>query len=104
MVGLFINTVPVRVRLHPEESIARLIARVQAEQAELIEHHHVPLPEIQRVAGVGALFDTLTVFESYPNDLRSLASLLESIGSLAITSLDSFGGNQLFVDAGGGSR
>ncbi|RZL81354.1 MAG: amino acid adenylation domain-containing protein, partial [Rhodococcus sp. (in: high G+C Gram-positive bacteria)] len=92
MVGLFINTLPVRVRLDPRESIARLIARVQMEQAELIEHHHVPLPEIQRVAGMGALFDTLTVFESYPNDRRSLASLLESIGSLSITSLDSYGG------------
>ncbi|WP_255284961.1 non-ribosomal peptide synthetase [Rhodococcus jostii] len=104
MVGLFINTLPVRVRLDPHESLARLIVRVQAEQAKLIEHHHVPLPEVQRVAGVGALFDTLTVFESYPNDRRSLASLLESIGSLAITSLDSHGGTNysltLAVDAG----
>ncbi|MFC9557915.1 amino acid adenylation domain-containing protein, partial [Rhodococcus sp. NPDC056960] len=92
MVGLFINTIPVRVRVDPEESIVRLIGRVQAEQAGLIEHHHVPLPEIQRVAGVGALFDTLTVFESYPNDPRSLSSLLESVGSLSITSLNSYGG------------
>ncbi|GAF50796.1 putative non-ribosomal peptide synthetase, partial [Rhodococcus wratislaviensis NBRC 100605] len=104
MVGLFINTIPVRVRLYPEESIARLIARVQAEQATLIEHHHVPLPEIQRVAGRGALFDTLTVFESYPIDRRSLASLAESIGAPAITSLDSHGGTNysltLAVEAG----
>ncbi|WP_257890995.1 non-ribosomal peptide synthetase [Rhodococcus sp. USK10] len=104
MVGLFINTIPVRVRVDPRESIARLMARVQAAQAELIEHHDVPLPVIQRVTGMGALFDTLTVFESYPNDRRSLDSLLESIGSLSITSLDSYGGTNypltLAVEAG----
>ena len=35
MVGLFINTVPVRVRLDPRESLAALCIRVQAEQARL---------------------------------------------------------------------
>ncbi|MFF2115569.1 amino acid adenylation domain-containing protein, partial [Rhodococcus koreensis] len=104
MVGLFINTIPVRVRVDPRESIARLMARVQAAQAELIEHHDVPLPVIQRVTGMGALFDTLTVFESYPNDRRSLDPLLESIASLSITSLDSYGGTNypltLAVEAG----
>ena len=68
MVGLFINTIPVRIGLDPAESIETLLQRVQGEQARLFEHHHVPLVHIQRAAGVGALFDTLTVFESYPVD------------------------------------
>ncbi|SNY74913.1 non-ribosomal peptide synthetase, partial [Paractinoplanes atraurantiacus] len=66
MVGLFINTVPVRVRLRPEESWPELLRRVQAEQAALLDHQHASLAEIQRRAGLGDLFDTLTVFESYP--------------------------------------
>ncbi|MEU8820498.1 amino acid adenylation domain-containing protein [Actinoplanes sp. NPDC048796] len=66
MVGLFINTVPVRVRLRPEESWPELLRRVQAEQAALLDHQHASLAGIQRRAGLGDLFDTLTVFESYP--------------------------------------
>ncbi|NKQ55823.1 amino acid adenylation domain-containing protein [Amycolatopsis sp. K13G38] len=64
MVGLFINTVPVRVRLTPGESLAELFTRVQAEQARLLEHQHLGLADIQRAP----LFDTLVVFESYPMD------------------------------------
>ncbi|MER5428955.1 non-ribosomal peptide synthase/polyketide synthase [Streptomyces sp. NPDC002588] len=66
MIGLFINTVPVRVRLRPEESAAALLARLQDEQSRLIDHQHFGLADIQRAAGLGELFDTLMVFESYP--------------------------------------
>ncbi|MFD8721811.1 amino acid adenylation domain-containing protein [Streptomyces sp. NPDC059629] len=67
MVGLFINTLPVRCRLDPEESLAALLTRLQREQAELIGHQHLGLSEIQRIAGTGELFDTVTVFENYPD-------------------------------------
>ncbi|MFD4599967.1 non-ribosomal peptide synthase/polyketide synthase [Streptomyces sp. NPDC058464] len=66
MIGLFINTVPVRVRIRPEESTAALLERVQDEQSRLIAHQHLGLADIQRTAGLGELFDTLVVFESYP--------------------------------------
>ncbi|MFJ5305072.1 non-ribosomal peptide synthase/polyketide synthase [Streptomyces sp. NPDC088350] len=66
MIGLFINTVPVRVRIRPEESTAALLERLQDEQSRLIAHQHLGLADIQRAAGLGELFDTLVVFESYP--------------------------------------
>ncbi|MFF5139127.1 non-ribosomal peptide synthase/polyketide synthase [Streptomyces sp. NPDC013157] len=66
MIGLFINTVPVRVRIRPEESTAALLERLQDEQSRLIAHQHLGLADIQRTAGLGELFDTLVVFESYP--------------------------------------
>ncbi|MFG3008752.1 amino acid adenylation domain-containing protein [Streptomyces calvus] len=66
MVGAFINTVPVRVRLDPRESVAGLVRRLQAEQVELLPHQHVGLAELQRLAGQDVLFDTLIVFENYP--------------------------------------
>ena len=72
MVGLFINTVPVRVRLEPAESVGGLLDRVQAEQAALLEYQHLGLTEIQQLAGGGELFDSLVVFESYPVDERAL--------------------------------
>ncbi|MCP2339577.1 non-ribosomal peptide synthetase [Actinomadura rupiterrae] len=68
MVGLFINTLPVRVRLDDAETAAALLARLQGEQAELIPFHHHGLGDLHRLAGVPALFDTMTVFENYPLD------------------------------------
>ncbi|MGH3862147.1 amino acid adenylation domain-containing protein [Actinokineospora sp.] len=68
MIGLFINTVPVRLRLRPDETFADLLTRVQGEQADLLAHQHLGLSAIQKLAGGGDLFDTLAVFENYPFD------------------------------------
>ncbi|WP_204287714.1 non-ribosomal peptide synthetase, partial [Microbispora amethystogenes] len=65
MVGLFINTIPLRVRLDPAASVVRTLAEVQAAQSELLDHQHLGLTEIQRLAGPGATFDTLMAFENY---------------------------------------
>ncbi|MEU5002656.1 amino acid adenylation domain-containing protein, partial [Streptomyces sp. NPDC021622] len=81
MVGLFINTLPVRVRLNPGLSLEELLGRVQAEQVGLMAHQHLGLADIQRIAGVGDLFDTLTVFENYPVD----SDALTTAGGLNVT-------------------
>ncbi|MFJ9528252.1 amino acid adenylation domain-containing protein [Streptomyces cyaneofuscatus] len=66
MVGLFINTLPVRVRLRHDETLAALVRRTAGEQAALLAHHHVALARIQKLTGSGGpLFDTLCVFENY---------------------------------------
>ncbi|WP_222844245.1 non-ribosomal peptide synthetase [Aldersonia kunmingensis] len=73
MVGLFINALPVRVHCTAGEAARTVIGRLQAEQADLLDHHYVGLTDIQAVAGAGAGFDTLVVFESYPVDRAELA-------------------------------
>ncbi|MDO3645793.1 non-ribosomal peptide synthetase [Nocardia mangyaensis] len=80
MVGLFINTVPVRVSLDPAEKVTDLLARVQAEQVRLMDHQHVGLAAIHRAVGLAELFDTLTVFESYPIDREALSQALDIAG------------------------
>ncbi|MFJ6084530.1 amino acid adenylation domain-containing protein [Streptomyces sp. NPDC092369] len=77
MVGLFINTLPVRVRLRPAEPLADLLRRVQTEQSALLDHRHLGLADIQRAAGHTVLFDTLLVFESYPIDDDGIARALD---------------------------
>ncbi|MFE4358102.1 amino acid adenylation domain-containing protein [Kitasatospora sp. NPDC056800] len=73
MIGCFINTVPVRLRLRPDEPIGALLARLQDEQSRLAAHQHLGIAEIRRLTGVdGELFDTLTVFENYPLDPDAL--------------------------------
>ncbi|MFB6583674.1 amino acid adenylation domain-containing protein [Streptomyces sp. NPDC056402] len=72
MVGLFINTLPVRIRLDPSDTLSTLLDRVQQGQTELMSHQYLGLTEIQQLAGVGELFDTIVVFENYPIDPEAL--------------------------------
>ncbi|WP_208116370.1 non-ribosomal peptide synthetase [Paractinoplanes brasiliensis] len=79
MIGLFINTVPVRVRWAPAEPLVDVLTRLAGEQAALLDHQHLGLAAIQRLAGAGDLFDSLVVLENYP-DHTGLAA-----GDLRIT-------------------
>ncbi|MGW6739453.1 non-ribosomal peptide synthase/polyketide synthase [Streptomyces sp. NPDC055025] len=69
MLGLFINTLPVRVDLDAARSVSEALEVLQARQSALLDHQHVGLSEVQRAAGPGATFDTLLAFENYPGDL-----------------------------------
>src|SRR5690606_7893508 len=88
MIGLFINTLPIRVRYRMDEPLGALIERLQDEQTELLAHHHLGLTDIQRAAGHGgALFDTMTVLENYPFDPASMDG---SLNGVRITGVDSY--------------
>ncbi|MCX4830317.1 amino acid adenylation domain-containing protein [Streptomyces sp. NBC_01016] len=68
MVGLFINTLPLRIRLRPSLTAGELLGRVHHAQAELIAHQYLGLSEVQHRTGLGPLFDTSVVFENFPFD------------------------------------
>ena len=51
-VGMFINTLPVRVECAPADTLAELLTALQDRQAALLDHHHYGLAEIQQAAGV----------------------------------------------------
>ncbi|MGA4851322.1 amino acid adenylation domain-containing protein [Streptomyces sp. G5(2025)] len=75
MVGLFINTLPVRVRLRAGETVGDLLTRLQDEQWRLAPHHHVRLADVRRMAGAaasgpGELFDSVLAFENFPRGSR----------------------------------
>ncbi|MFF2549305.1 amino acid adenylation domain-containing protein, partial [Kitasatospora sp. NPDC058063] len=84
MVGLFINTLPVRARLQAGERLVDALARMQDQQADLMEHQHLGLTEVQRLAGHGRLFDTIAVFENYPLDPQALQP---AVGELRLADL-----------------
>ncbi|MCI3928681.1 non-ribosomal peptide synthetase [Streptomyces sp. AN091965] len=68
MAGMFINTLPVRVRCGPAAGVAEVLTGLQDRQAALLDHHHCGLTEIHRATGTSVIFDTLVAFESYPVD------------------------------------
>ncbi|MFC9740864.1 amino acid adenylation domain-containing protein [Streptomyces noursei] len=67
-VGLLMNTIAVRVGLDPARPLGDALADLQAAQAGLRPYHHFGLAEVQRVAGLGELFDTVVGFENTPVD------------------------------------
>ena len=69
MVGLFINTIPVRIAVPEDVSVERFLHDVQDRQVELRNFEHTPLVDIQAWSSIPrgtALFDSLVVFENYP--------------------------------------
>ncbi|WP_158881410.1 non-ribosomal peptide synthetase [Amycolatopsis anabasis] len=87
MIGLFINTVPVRVRARAGDAVLDVLRAVQGEQSGLIDFQYLGLTEIQRAQGIGDLFDTLVVFENYPIDTDAVADG-ESGAGLRITGVE----------------
>src|SRR6185437_14639198 len=73
MVGLLINTVPVRARLTPITTATDLLEQLQSTNNHTLEHQHLALSEIHRITGHEQLFDTLFVYENYPMDAAALA-------------------------------
>jgi amino acid adenylation domain-containing protein/non-ribosomal peptide synthase protein (TIGR01720 family) len=87
MVGLFINTLPVRVRIEEHETLAAWLRRLQEQLLELRSFEHSPLAEIQKWSGVRPgepLFQTLVAFENYPRD----ASLLRGREGLEVRDIE----------------
>src|SRR5918996_2307571 len=71
MVGLFINTLPVRVRVPREVSLLPWLQQLQGQQVEREQYAYSPLVEIQGWSEVPRgvpLFESLVVFENYPVD------------------------------------
>ncbi|MBP2368860.1 non-ribosomal peptide synthetase [Pseudonocardia parietis] len=63
-VGLFVNTVPVRLRWAPGESLSAPLRRMQDGRTAVLDHPQVRLADLQR--GRGELFDSLVVVENFP--------------------------------------
>ena len=66
MVGMFINTVPSRVRLDPRKTVGTQCLALQRESAALRDHSYLGHAELRSIAGVGEMFDTLLVYENFP--------------------------------------
>jgi amino acid adenylation domain-containing protein len=76
MIGLFINTVPLRAQVPPGASLLPWLQQLQSDQTKLRGHEHAALTDVQRWSELPAgtpLFETLLVFENYPDHVGSTA-------------------------------
>ena len=71
MVGLFINTLPVRARVSGDEPLSSWLRRLQEQNSVMRQYEFTPLAAIQRwseLAGGRSLFESLVVFDNYPDE------------------------------------
>ncbi|HZL99560.1 MAG TPA: AMP-binding protein, partial [Planctomycetota bacterium] len=76
MVGMFVNTLPLRVAVDPDAPVDRWLAELQALQSAQREFEYSALWEVQKWSGAPAgqpLFENLFVFENYPSPRREAA-------------------------------
>src|SRR5690606_38956012 len=66
MVGLFINTVPVRTGTEPADTFLALMRRLQERQADLLDHHYLRLSAIQAPTPHAVPLHQTIVYEYYP--------------------------------------
>lgn len=68
-VGLFINTLPLRVHISPDESLPAWLEKLQSLQTEMLRYDYTPLAQIQRWSGTASpLFESILRFQNYPVD------------------------------------
>ncbi|HEU4325263.1 MAG TPA: amino acid adenylation domain-containing protein, partial [Roseiflexaceae bacterium] len=87
MVGVFINTLPMRVALPPAEPLASWLHGLQAQQVTIRRYEYSPLVQVQRWSDVPRglpLFESIVIFENHPVD----DSVTAEAGSMGITRLD----------------
>ncbi|NIM16909.1 MAG: amino acid adenylation domain-containing protein, partial [Candidatus Aminicenantes bacterium] len=67
MVGLFINTIPIRIKSRPDREFSQLLRMVQQKGALSRPYEYLPLAEIQSKSQLKVnLIDHIMVFENYP--------------------------------------
>lgn len=71
MVGVFINTIPRRVRIDGSAKVGTWLRDIQRDYFDTVPHQHASLLDIRRLAGLPSttpLFDSIVVFENYPSE------------------------------------
>jgi hypothetical protein len=69
IVGMFVNTLPLRVFLENGERVAEWLGKLQRQQAEMRQYEYISLADVQVLGGVNTgmdLFETMIVYENYP--------------------------------------
>ena len=71
MMGMFINALPARVNVAPDEQLLPWLKNFQEQQIETRQYEHSPLVQVQQWSDVPsgiALFETLLGYQNYPVD------------------------------------
>jgi amino acid adenylation domain-containing protein len=86
MIGMFINSLPLRIRVNESDSLHAWLTRIQEQNIELRDYEHSPLTEVHGWSDLPRaqpLFESILVFENFPID----AALVRKAGALGIDNI-----------------
>ncbi|MGP1384063.1 MAG: non-ribosomal peptide synthetase [Thainema sp.] len=89
MLGVFINTLPLRSQVPCDSPLVPWLQQIQRQQAEMRQYEYSPLAQVQQWSDVPAglpLFESLVLFQNYPVD----KTLGTHLGNLTIGALQTF--------------
>lgn len=69
MIGIFINTLPIRIQIPGASTIAAWLQDIQAQQVDLRDYEYSPLYRVQQWSQIPRgqpLFESIVLFENYP--------------------------------------
>ncbi|MBD3266705.1 amino acid adenylation domain-containing protein [bacterium] len=91
MIGLFINTLPLRVRMDTSSRVEDVIQNTQAQFMASLEHDSMSLAEIQNLRNSSSeLFDHLYVFENFPIDTTQFQRVNQQTLGFEVTAVEIF--------------
>ncbi|HKP82394.1 MAG TPA: amino acid adenylation domain-containing protein, partial [Pyrinomonadaceae bacterium] len=85
MVGVFINTLPMRVRINEGERVSEWLRGLQAEAVEMRQYEYSPLIDVTKWSEMPRgtpLFESLFVFDNYPVNNSSSPSQASEIPTI----------------------
>ncbi|MFH8988386.1 condensation domain-containing protein [Streptomyces sp. NPDC017940] len=101
-VGMFLHTLPVRVRCAPGATVGEVLADLHSRRAGLPDRQHHGLADIRGDAGLRALCDTAVDFESFPVTREAItgAGAKAGAGAQASAEVGAQAGNEVGAQAG----
>ena len=76
MVGVFINTLPMRFKIDPEAPLLDWLKQVRSQWTEMWDHEHTPLVQVQQWSDIAVgkpLFESILMFDNYELSTRMRA-------------------------------
>ncbi len=90
-IGLFINTVPVRVKSGEGQTFLELVKRIQEQGTTSKNHEYLPLAEIQMLSEQKSqLINNIITFENLPVQNEMISSADEKHGEIVMSGMTSF--------------
>ncbi|MFS0516458.1 amino acid adenylation domain-containing protein [Nostoc sp. UIC 10607] len=86
IIGVFINTLPLRTQVEPQETLPSWLKKLQDQQVEARQYEHTPLVQIRKWSDIPQnlpLFESIIVFQNLPVD----PSLSQGITDLEVSQI-----------------
>lgn len=92
-IGLFINTLPLRIKVDASLDVLQWLQNIREQQVELSQYEHTPLLSVQEWSGLPkneSLFESILVYENYPMSTYGQEAMPVQIESIQVREVTNY--------------